>query len=134
MSLSNCEFCNSPAHNWLDCKKKPDGWKPDRMRRVATIGHVDHGKTSLAAADTQVLSEVVTPNSVERTMLMSADAVKETYGVEIAKNAPAPVVEHYETPKRGPGRPPSPNPKSPRAEYQRELMRKRRAAAKGSKP
>lgn len=32
--------------------------------------------------------------------------------------------------KPGRGRPISPSPKSPRAEYQRELMRKRRAAAK----
>lgn len=36
--------------------------------------------------------------------------------------------------KRPRGRPISPEPKSPRAEYQRELMRKRRAAAKEAKP
>ncbi len=37
-------------------------------------------------------------------------------------------------PKPGRGRPISDAPKSPRAEYQRELMRKRRAAAKEAKP
>lgn len=36
--------------------------------------------------------------------------------------------------KRPRGRPISPEPKSPRAEYQRKLMRKRRAAAKEAKP
>lgn len=38
------------------------------------------------------------------------------------------------TAKRPRGRPISDAPKSPRAEYQRELMRKRRAAAKEAKP
>lgn len=37
-------------------------------------------------------------------------------------------------PKRPRGRPISPEPKSPRAEYQRKLMRQRRAAAKEAKP
>lgn len=36
--------------------------------------------------------------------------------------------------KRPRGRPISPEPKSPRAEYQRKLMRQRRAAAKEAKP
>lgn len=27
----NCEFCQSPAHVWFQCPKKPDGWKPVRL-------------------------------------------------------------------------------------------------------
>lgn len=34
MILANCEFCDSPVHIWLDCKKKPDGWKPDRLIKL----------------------------------------------------------------------------------------------------
>ncbi len=30
--MMNCEFCGSPAHVWFNCPKKPDGWKPDRLR------------------------------------------------------------------------------------------------------
>lgn len=45
--------------------------------------------------------------------------------------APSPAIVIAKRPR---GRPISPEPKSPRAEYQRELMRKRRAAAKEAKP
>lgn len=31
--MMNCEFCGSPAHVWFSCPKKPDGWKPDRLKR-----------------------------------------------------------------------------------------------------
>lgn len=46
-------------------------------------------------------------------------------------NNPHGLVDQAPEFKRGRGRPPSPNPKSPRAAYQRELMRKRREEAKG---
>lgn len=32
--MKNCEYCKSPAHNWLDCPKKPVGWRPDRLTKV----------------------------------------------------------------------------------------------------
>ena len=48
--------------------------------------------------------------------------------------APSPVSVRIDPAKRGRGRPISDAPKSPRAEYQRGLMRKRRAAAKEAKP
>ncbi len=45
-----------------------------------------------------------------------------------------PVSVRIDPANRGRGRPISDAPKSPRAEYQRGLMRKRRAAAKEAKP
>lgn len=30
----NCEYCQSPAHIWFQCPKKPDGWKPARLAKV----------------------------------------------------------------------------------------------------
>lgn len=29
----NCEYCQSPAHIWFQCPKKPDGWKPARLTK-----------------------------------------------------------------------------------------------------
>ena len=26
--MANCLYCNSPAHVWWDCAKKPAGWRP----------------------------------------------------------------------------------------------------------
>lgn len=34
-ATQNCEFCQSPAHVWFNCLKKPDGWKPDRLKETA---------------------------------------------------------------------------------------------------
>lgn len=34
-ATQNCEFCSSPAHVWFNCPKKPDGWKPDRLKNAA---------------------------------------------------------------------------------------------------
>jgi hypothetical protein len=33
IGLDRCEFCNSPAHHWFDCKLKPSGWKPERLKK-----------------------------------------------------------------------------------------------------
>jgi hypothetical protein len=41
----NCEYCGSPAHVWYDCRKKPDGWKPERMAADAAgrVGYERQG-------------------------------------------------------------------------------------------
>lgn len=36
-ATQNCEFCQSPAHIWYACPKKPDGWKPDRLKKVTSV-------------------------------------------------------------------------------------------------
>lgn len=49
-----CEFCGSPAHVWFNCTKKPDGWKPERLkqstaeRKVAPSGAVAPKKAAVA--------------------------------------------------------------------------------------
>lgn len=42
MNTSNCEFCGSPAHVWFNCSKKPDGWRPERLK---------HGKPAAPAPE-----------------------------------------------------------------------------------
>jgi hypothetical protein len=32
IGLDRCEFCNSTTHHWFDCKSKPAGWRPERLR------------------------------------------------------------------------------------------------------
>ena len=82
-ATQNCEFCSSPAHVWFNCTKKPDGWKPDRLKAA-----------SLAEAQPDVVPSTPPAGHTKR------------------------------------GRPLSPDPKSPRAAYQRKLMRERRAKVK----
>lgn len=33
----NCEFCQSPAHIWFQCPRKPDGWKPARLAKKSRL-------------------------------------------------------------------------------------------------
>lgn len=33
----NCEFCQSPAHIWFQCPRKPDGWKPARLANKSRL-------------------------------------------------------------------------------------------------
>ena len=37
----NCEYCQSTQHAYLNCPKKPDGWKPERMARRSTAARKD---------------------------------------------------------------------------------------------
>lgn len=168
-ATQNCEFCHSPAHVWFNCPKKPDGWKPERLK--SRPQHV-HEKRATADGDVMAAAPVNVPDPAPqkarptptrkqleriaakrvagkqkqpavpdmpktatvvtspkgRTARIHGDRVltaedKKRLGtmIDAATDALA---------KRTRGRPISPHPKSPRAEYQRDLMRKRRAKAK----
>lgn len=54
--MKNCEHCQSPAHNWLDCPKKPVGWRPERLTKKSTAARKDVRGAHLASSgDTQPL-------------------------------------------------------------------------------
>lgn len=99
------------------------------VRKVATIAHVDHSNASLAAAVAKLAPSVVRASddiSFGRPLEFANQAEFDAHkaaGAAAAKAA-----------KKPRGRPVAAEPASPRAEYQRELMRKRRASAKVTKP
>lgn len=43
----NCEYCQSPAHIWFQCPKKPDGWKPARLATKRATPEITPGQISL---------------------------------------------------------------------------------------
>lgn len=111
-ATQNCEFCHSPAHIWFNCPKKPDGWKPDRLKGVRP------------PAPTKV---TVKPNGVDHQFKVTPQELADNFGVILAKDAPAPTETHL---KRGRGRPKSIDDMKA---YKAEKARKRRAKLKAAK-
>ncbi len=89
-ATQNCEFCHSPAHIWFNCPKKPDGWKPDRLKGVKPPAPI---KTTVKS------------KGVEREFKVTPQELADNFGVILAKDAPPPT-DIY-APKRGRGRPKS---------------------------
>lgn len=72
--------------------------------------------------------------AVKTTLEIASAAVASLSSAKVIDGTATVKTQPVAAPKPGRGRPISDAPKSPRAEYQRELMRKRRAAAKEAKP
>ena len=135
-ALQNCEFCNSPAHVWFNCPKKPDGWKPDRLKRPI----VGPPKNGPATKSTAALTEgpgktTVRSNATAQSAsdgITGDSARKRVPGRKSPAGTQAPPVDalkaaeiaaaHLAPKKRG-----RPKGKTDRKAYQRDLMRKRRA-------
>jgi hypothetical protein len=131
-----CPNCGGPHPKW-ECKRpapkpSPTATGADRnagsdvarsgkapiereAKRVAMIAHLDGGKSSLTAAITKVLSDA----SRSDVVVAHDDRMRDLPTASLEKFAEVQVKRR--------GRPPSENPKSPRAAYMRDLMRRRRA-------
>jgi hypothetical protein len=148
-----CKFCGGP-HPWFDCSKKPEGWKPPKNEPGAsavTLGDYQRKPVSAplvseTSRDAAARRSTVRPNPKAKatkanprddaSMASEADGVASRLSAgRTAQGAPVKTVSAALAEKavdqvKRRGRPLSPNPKSPRAAYQRDLMRKLRAKEK----
>lgn len=127
MNMMNCEFCGSPAHIWFNCKLKPDGWMPARLKKMSAKDQITDA-ASLVVGKTA--ARLMTSGQQLGKIVESKRAAQK-------KRARKPLVDRLETAasaqedviKRGVGRPRT---VADRKAYKAQKERARRASTKSA--
>lgn len=82
----NCEYCQSPAHIWFQCPKKPDGWKPARLAKKSAAARTGRAMHTLTKQEGNS-SGIMLPTELEH--LSTALPVRSSRNIGPLANEPA---------------------------------------------